>query len=205
MVRRLHERRRGNITRRSYVQPTLEAIRSYEYPEMQLYCHEDAATGVGADPLPVGVWLQLAAVRLRLAGRPEAVGTDGLLDVCTFRTRFAASRRLVLVARDAEQSLPAGRRRAEPQPNAADGGGRRRTSVPFQMDGDFGGTLPVDVDVLPGELRLLVMPDVAQRLGFVRRASSLNFECRPGRRPRDVEQSRSNRTAIAAARTNRCW
>jgi diacylglycerol kinase family enzyme len=38
--------------------------------------------------------------------------------------------------------------------------------VAYQVDGDFGGSLPVDVSVLPGELRLLVMPSVAQRLGF---------------------------------------
>jgi diacylglycerol kinase family enzyme len=44
---------------------------------------------------------------------------------------------------------------------AADGG-----DVAYQMDGDFGGLLPVDIDVLDGGLRLLVMPEVARRLGF---------------------------------------
>jgi diacylglycerol kinase family enzyme len=38
--------------------------------------------------------------------------------------------------------------------------------VPFQLDGDFAGMLPADVDVLAGRLRLLVMPEVARRLGF---------------------------------------
>jgi diacylglycerol kinase family enzyme len=38
--------------------------------------------------------------------------------------------------------------------------------VAYQVDGDFGGTLPVDIDVLAGRLRLIVMPDVARRLGF---------------------------------------
>ena len=91
VVRRLHERRRGNITRLSYVQPTLAAIRSYEYPEMQLYCHDDA--GDRLEPLRCrwvfGFNLPLYARGWQVA--PEAVGTDGLLDVCTFRTRFAAS------------------------------------------------------------------------------------------------------------------
>jgi diacylglycerol kinase family enzyme len=38
--------------------------------------------------------------------------------------------------------------------------------VAFQIDGDFGGTLPIEVEVLPEQLKLLVLPDVAQRLGF---------------------------------------
>jgi diacylglycerol kinase family enzyme len=39
-------------------------------------------------------------------------------------------------------------------------------SVAYQIDGDFGGTLPVDVEVLAGQLRLLVSPETARRLGF---------------------------------------
>jgi diacylglycerol kinase family enzyme len=39
-------------------------------------------------------------------------------------------------------------------------------SVAYQIDGDLGGTLPVDVEVLPGQLRLLVPPETAKRLGF---------------------------------------
>jgi diacylglycerol kinase family enzyme len=38
--------------------------------------------------------------------------------------------------------------------------------VAYQIDGDYGGMLPVDVDVLPGELRLLVSCQTALRLGF---------------------------------------
>ena len=33
---------------------------------------------------------------------------------------------------------------------------RRSPNVAYQLDGDYGGMLPVDVEVLPGELRLLV-------------------------------------------------
>jgi len=39
-------------------------------------------------------------------------------------------------------------------------------SVAYQIDGDFGGTLPVDVEVLAGQLRLLVSPETARRFGF---------------------------------------
>jgi diacylglycerol kinase family enzyme len=40
------------------------------------------------------------------------------------------------------------------------------TNIPYQVDGDFGGVLPLDVEVLPGDLRLLVSREAAQRIGF---------------------------------------
>jgi diacylglycerol kinase family enzyme len=165
VVRRLHERRRGNITRRSYVQPTLAAIRSYEYPEIRLYCPDDSATG--AEPRCCR-WafcfnLPLYACGWQIA--PQADGTDGLLDVCMFHNgslRHVAwylwhvMRRSHLQLADA--TLTQGQT-LRLETNAPD-------TVPFQVDGDFAGMLPVDVDVLAGRLRLLVMPDVARRLGF---------------------------------------
>jgi diacylglycerol kinase family enzyme len=165
VVRRLHERRRGNITRSSYVQPTLAAIRSYEYPELRLYCGDDLA--VETEPACCR-WVFAFNLPLYACGwqvAPEADGTDGLLDVCTFhqgsllhvvRYLWHVMRRSHLQLADAR--LTRGRTlRIE----AAE-----RANVPFQIDGDFGGMLPVDVDVLPAMLRMLVMPHVARRLGF---------------------------------------
>jgi diacylglycerol kinase family enzyme len=40
------------------------------------------------------------------------------------------------------------------------------SNIPYQIDGDYGGTLPLEVEVLPGELRLLVPRASAERLGF---------------------------------------
>jgi diacylglycerol kinase family enzyme len=165
VVRRLHQRRRGNITRRSYIQPALEVIRSYEYPELQLYCHDVAEEA--ADPIRCrwvfGFNLPLYARGWKVA--PEAVATDGLFDVCTFHRGSVrnVARYLWHVMwkshlRLADANLVRSRSlRIE----AASG-----LDVAYQVDGDFGGSLPVDVSVLPGELRLLVMPSVAQRLGF---------------------------------------
>ena len=45
--------------------------------------------------------------------------------------------------------------------------------VAYQLDGDYVGKLPVDVDVLPGELRLLVSRTAATRLGFATEHKSL--------------------------------
>src|SRR5262245_42988674 len=37
VVRRLHSSRHGHISRRTYIQPTLEAVRKYEYPEIRVW------------------------------------------------------------------------------------------------------------------------------------------------------------------------
>jgi diacylglycerol kinase family enzyme len=165
VVRRLHERRSGNITRRAYVQPTLAAIRSYEYPEIRLYWLDDSATG--SEPLGCR-WVFCFNLPLYACGwqiAPQADGTDGLLDVCTFHNgslRHVAwylwhvMRRSHLQLADAALTRGRTLRMETPAPG----------QVPFQLDGDFAGMLPADVDVLAGRLRLLVMPEVARRLGF---------------------------------------
>lgn len=165
VVRRLHERRRGNITRWSYVQPTLETIRSYEYPELQLYCHDAAEKEAEAIRCRwvFGFNLPLYARGWKVA--PDAVATDGRFDVCTFHRGSVrnVARYLWHVMwkshfRLADANLVhSSALRIEAAPGA---------DVAYQIDGDFGGLLPVEVEVLPGQLRLAVMPSVAQRLGF---------------------------------------
>lgn len=165
VVRRLHERRRGNITRWAYLQPTLDAIRSYEYPELRLYCGH--AEGETVEPIrcrwAFGFNLPLYARGWQVA--PDADATDGLFDVCTFERGSVANvaRYLWHVMwnshfRLADARLVRSRRlRIEAAGNQ---------NVAYQLDGDFGGLLPVEVEVLPGMLRALVIPGVAQRLGF---------------------------------------
>ena len=38
-------------------------------------------------------------------------------------------------------------------------------TIPYQLDGDYAGTLPAEAEVLPGQLRLLVSRDVARQIG----------------------------------------
>jgi len=164
VVRLFQQRRRGHITRLSYVQPTLEVIRSYRYPELHVYC--GAAPG-DAEPLRCrwvfGFNLPLYARGWKVA--PDAVATDGQLDVCTFERGSVGNvgRYLWHVIWGSHLRLSDARlsRSRRLRIEAADG-----SNVAYQIDGDFGGMLPVDVDVLDGGLRLLVMPDVARRLGF---------------------------------------
>jgi diacylglycerol kinase (ATP) len=164
VARRLHEHRRGNISRLSYLQPILHTIRSYEYPEMQLYCDDDPRQN--GEPVRCrwlfGSNLPLYALGWQFA--PQASGTDGRLDVCTFRhgSLFDGFRYLWHVLWQSHHRLPDTElTRGERMRIEAAGG-----DVPYQIDGDFVGTLPVEIEMLPGALRLLVMPEVAQKLGF---------------------------------------
>jgi diacylglycerol kinase family enzyme len=164
VIRVLHENRRGNITRRSYFLPTLRTIGSYRFPKMRLYSQADGASGEPHDcRWMFGFNLPLYALGLPIA--PDASAADGLLDVCTFQRGKVASvfRYLWHVQRRTHSALEDAvimhsrrfRLEAHDSPN-----------IPYQIDGDFGGMLPVDVEVLPGDLRLLVSPMAAARLGF---------------------------------------
>jgi diacylglycerol kinase family enzyme len=166
VIRRLHVERRGNITRRSYVLPTLQTIRSYRYPELQLYCGDAAMPP--QDPLRCRSMFafNLPLYALRLPFAPQAIGTDGLLDLCTFDRGgvWSMARYLWHVARARHHALSdvsalrSNRFRLEAA-GAED--------VAYQLDGDLGGMLPVEVQVLPRKLRLMVSRSAARQLGFV--------------------------------------
>lgn len=155
VVRRVHQTRTGHIHHLSYAKPILAAIRSYKYPELRVYC--EGVPGE-APKQPISARWVFVANLPRYAGGleivPEADATDGLIDVCTFKKGslwngiqylFAIFRKRHRGWRSDVRCLRATRVRIESdQP------------VPYQLDGDFGGTLPVDIEVLPERLTLLV-------------------------------------------------
>lgn len=164
VVRTLHMNRRGNITRAAYFLPMVRAIRSYRYPQMELYFGDRMETSM-SQPCRWLFAFNLPLYALGLPIAPDALATDGLLDVCTFErgSTWSVLRYLWHVRRGCHLGLPDfGLRRCSrfrlEGPNSVE--------LAYQLDGDYGGTLPVDVELLPGELRLLVTPETARRLGF---------------------------------------
>lgn len=170
VVERLHARRKndptgGHIGYLSYVKPILESIRSYEYPEIRIYCDQsrDPSAEDGFAPI-VARWafvFNLPCYGLGAPLTPEAIATDGLLDVCTFRRgslwsglRYLAAVQLGgLHRRLADCTMRRARR-------------VRITSeepVPYQLDGDPGGVLPLEVEVLPNRATLVVPPQSRER------------------------------------------
>jgi diacylglycerol kinase family enzyme len=164
VIRSLHENRRGNIRRTTYIGHTLRAIRHYTFPPMRLYLR----TGDDSAPPRECRWLfgfNLPLYALGLPIAPEAIGTDGLFDVCTFERGavWSVGRYLWHIARKAHLTLPDAAFSRTPcfhlEPTT-------EASIAYQIDGDYGGTLPVDVEVVVGQLKLLVPRETACRLGF---------------------------------------
>ncbi len=142
----------------SYLKPILELIRSYQYPKIRVYWEQSCddrdadqpecmtAPWVFACNLPLYGWgLQLA---------PDAVANDGLLDLCTFQRRsflaglwYAAAAQLGgWHTRSSHWRFLRARRFRLTAEEA----------VPYQLDGDPGGSLPLDVEVLPNRVTLVV-------------------------------------------------
>jgi diacylglycerol kinase family enzyme len=172
VVYRLEQARRGHISHLSYIKPIVSAFRSYGYPPLRIRCRpaeepagqsaaaEAASSSAGAacsaiDPV-VARWMFLFNMPCYARGlpfTPGATGDDGLFDLCAFErgSFWHGMRYLMAVLRGKHDRL-------------ADCTLRRVTglrveadeSVPFQLDGDFGGYLPLEVSLLPRWLTLVV-------------------------------------------------
>ena len=151
VVRRFHARRRGPIRRWQYAQPIWKMVRSYQYPALRLYC--DRGNG-HVESLARWLFLfNLPCYALRLNFVPQANGEDGRLDYCAFEkgSFWHGLRYLTHLTRNQHQHLPdceigsCQTMRIEcDQP------------VAYQLDGDPGGSLPLEISVLPRRFRLLV-------------------------------------------------
>jgi diacylglycerol kinase family enzyme len=157
VVERVHAHRTGHIGRESYFKPILDAVRNYRYPELRICRSETSADGPRRWSAPQAVrWVFAFNVPrygggLRIA--PEADPADGLLDVCTFR-RGGLWPALCYVA-----AVLAGQHRRLADCGMDRVAGLRITAdepVPYQLDGDPGGCLPVELEVLPKRMTLLV-------------------------------------------------
>jgi diacylglycerol kinase family enzyme len=164
VVRRVHDRRRGNITHLAYLKPTYEAVRSYQYPPIRAaWQGPEGQAGEATGRWVFGMNLPRYAQGLPIA--PQAIGTDGLLDLCVFQKgRIAGGlwylwhlmRRRHHLLRSVSM-LHCRRVLIESETEEL---------VPYQLDGDPGGFLPVEVAAVPGRMTCIVSPEVAVKLGF---------------------------------------
>ncbi len=178
VVRRLHRDRRGHIHHLSYVKPIVDAIRNYDYPAVRVnYRHAPGRTakrrrtdGAGGKPgsdVLSARWVFVVNLPRYAGGlnfAPGASGTDGLLDICTFKEGSLWSGLLYLggVVLGQHQSMEDFRQVLSPEVTIESQG-----SVPYQIDGDPGGELPLTIRVLPQRLTVLVTRAWAERQGFV--------------------------------------
>ncbi len=168
VVRRLHNERTGHIHHLSYAKPILDSIWNYEYPELRVFCDSDDRPQSPAETIPEtpisARWVFVGNLPRYAGGLrilPDADGNDGLLDLCTFKggSIWNGLRYLSGVMIGQHQTWEdCTTRRARCLRIEAEAGANE---VPFQMDGDPGGFLPVDIRILPNRLTLIV-PNVSQ-------------------------------------------
>ena len=149
VISRLHSSRKGHITRASYVQPILESLRKYEYPEIRLWI-DDAQVPLRAR-LAVIVNVPIYALGLSVAR--NATGDDGILDVRLFLGGSAFQMVWYLC------NLALGTHEQLADVQSVRGRSVRIESdvpVPIQVDGDSAGWTPAEIHVLPAALEVIV-------------------------------------------------
>ncbi|KAA5540230.1 protein BmrU [Roseiconus nitratireducens] len=155
VVRRLHLRRRGHISRLSYLAPILRTIGRYRFPPVRVRCWDESDELI--DDVSVG-WamafnLPCYAASLRI--EPDARSDDGQMDLITFGGRSVLSglRYIAGIAGGRHRGFADVKRRRVARVRIE---AERR--VAFQLDGDYAGRLPLEIKVLPKRIRLLLPP-----------------------------------------------
>ncbi len=152
VVRRLHERRRGPITHWSYARPIFSALRAYRFPPITIRFNSENDQSIVLD----GHWLfafNFSCYARGLPIAPRACPTDGLFDVCILRSpsRMTSFFHFLTVATRCQgewsgfRSIQCSSLRVE-----------SREPVPYQVDGDMAGYLPVDLTLLPQQISVVV-------------------------------------------------
>ena len=153
VVRRMSETRSGALNYWSYAKPIWQEVRSYEYPELRVYCGSELGGETTALRARWSWIVNIPAYAGGLRFAPQALADDGILDVCTL-ARGGLMRALGYLpfvwAAKTEWLSDCQMARATRVRIEADG------QVPYQLDGDPGGMLPLDIEVLPKRLTLVV-------------------------------------------------
>lgn len=159
VVRRLHAARDGHITQWSYAKHIFASIRTYQYPEFQITCR--LSGGEFETPIEHAVAARWAFVSnvpkyaggLRLSR--AAACDDGRLDLCAFQgaSVWSGLRYLFGVLAGRHQAM-----RDCVTAQATQFVFNSAEPVPYQLDGDPGGWLPLTIEVLPRRMTVLVPP-----------------------------------------------
>ena len=157
VVRGLHLRRKGHISRFSYTWPIIRALRRYRFPTIQVRVSDntdDAGSAVFAQECGWAMAFNLPRYGGFLSIEPDAIGNDGLLNVITFKARsilrglqyFAG----VALGKHLQWKEDVARQKGTTIEITSD------RPVPFQLDGDYAGRLPLKIEALPGRVHLLL-------------------------------------------------
>ena len=155
VVRRVHAEREGNISHLAYAKPILESIWNYDYPTLRVELGSESVSCVEQ----ICQWAFVFNAPAYAGGLQivsEADPSDGAFDVATFSgdSFWHGLWHFSAVVLGQHRQLPSftlsksSRLRIESVEDR---------DIPFQIDGDPGGFLPVDIEVLPQHLTLVVV------------------------------------------------
>ena len=152
VVEKLHSNRRGHINHFSYLHPILSTIRRYRYPRLSITIEDEP------EPLSCS-WLFLFNVSryaMNLPIVPEADPCDGQLNMCSFRQggtlRGLFYLATVLLRKHRHWCTTEFRKFRKMRITCDD----PNASVPFQLDGDPGGHLPLEIETVSDYLTVLI-------------------------------------------------
>ncbi len=149
VVHRLHSQRTGHIHHWSYARPIVGAISSYRYPKIRIRADGETKT-VSAKWAFV---FNVPRYAMNLPIVADADPQDGRLDLCTFRHGNLIRGLFYLSAvllRQHRRWAQTHFRRFEKVAIESD------ERVPYQLDGDPGGVLPLEIEAIPKFLRVVV-------------------------------------------------
>lgn len=155
VVRRMHQERRGNISHLAYAMPMIDSIRNYDYPNLRVSWETEEGWQESACHWAFCFNAPTYAAGLKIV--PTADPSDGLFDLATFGggSFWHGLRQFSAVVLGQHQQLTdfhhvqCRRIRLESEAEA----------VPYQVDGDPGGFLPVEIEVLPRHLTVITRPN----------------------------------------------
>jgi diacylglycerol kinase family enzyme len=153
VIQRLDRARSGNISHFSYAKPIFSSLLRYRFPSLRLIA-ENAKTG--AHQAFDSHWVFAFNLPNYARGLPiatQADANDGQLDVCAFRggSRTAGFFHFatVLTGWHGRWSGCYRERFTKLRIEAGE-------PVPYQVDGDAGGFLPVEVEILPSHVSIVL-------------------------------------------------
>ncbi len=149
VVHQVHGARKGHIRHWAYAKPIVDSIRKYRYPIVSVLCDDDL------EPSRIRWAFVFNAPRYAM-GLPIADGAnamDGWLDLCGFRGGNLLNGLLYfagILTRQHRRWRDTVIRRAKRIRMSAD------EPVPYQIDGDPGGHLPLELEIVPKRVNIIV-------------------------------------------------
>ncbi|MEM6470272.1 MAG: diacylglycerol kinase family protein [Planctomycetota bacterium] len=161
VVRAVHLRRQGHISRLSYAMPALRLFSRYRYPELQI---ADESTASGQATRHTAAWAMLFNLPCYAAGlriMSETDASDGKLDAVLFGRGSPVSTLRYLAAVGIQQH-----RHLRDVKNAQFEAVRIdcEKRVAYQLDGDYVGKTPVEIRTLPKRVTLLCPKSLPRNL-----------------------------------------